>query len=170
MIDFDAIAMITDRDLLLRAWPLGYLPMRGVLTVGGGRVKLSSTFLRLHIDGRIVAPYSDGAGRNNKPRTENKMNKPIDLAAARLVLDIRYPGLNASLSEVLLHARVYRADTLAALAADADQLAVAGWEAADHYGNIGWPDYAGRARAVARTEETRAAAYRAAIDIQGLAS
>ena len=35
MIDFDAIAMITDRDLLLRAWPLGYLPMRGVLTVGG---------------------------------------------------------------------------------------------------------------------------------------
>ena len=27
--------MITDRDLLLRAWPLGYLPMRGVLTVGG---------------------------------------------------------------------------------------------------------------------------------------
>lgn len=32
MIDFDAIAMITDRDLLLRAWPLGYLPMRGVLT------------------------------------------------------------------------------------------------------------------------------------------
>ena len=96
------------------------------------------------------------------------MNKPIDLAAARTVLDIRYPGLNASLSEVLLHARAYRADTLAALAAEADQLAVKAWEAADHYGNIGWPDYAGRARYDARAEETRAAVYRAAIDIQGL--
>lgn len=102
--------------------------------------------------------------------TENKVTKPIDLAAARTVLDIRYPGLNKNLSEVLLLAGAFRASTLETLAAEADQLAVKAWEAADHYGNIGWPDYAGRARFDARAEETSAAAYRAAIDIQGLAS